>query len=416
VIVLPLIVYSPEYYRNLEREHIVHVFYAFASISTYGLFLGRIVSDKNDLISTENEYLKTLDKDYTDLKVSRHYFTKLFQSGPNLIFTVKEEDGALIDINDECRKLLLPPLEEGHRSEDLKVWDIMRGEDWEMIRDNLDQATNQFEINLKRWDEIFLLCQVDTRRLLLNNDEVHFLINAIDITEKKEQEEKLQMAAEEKLELTRKIAEYKMMALRSAMSPHFIFNCLNSIQLYILKNDKNEAIHYLTIFSKLVRNILDISTINAITLEAELEMLRYYIELEQMRFQKRFSVEIEIDENIDLEDTEIPPLLIQPYVENAIIHGLSHKKEAGKLLIALKQDADVLRCIVEDNGVGREYARIMKEKRPTLVQHKSRGMTITRERLTLLNDDEIQGVDVIDLKDENNEAIGTKVEILINLN
>ena len=204
-----------------------------------------------------------------------------------------------------------------------------------------------------------------------------------------------------------------MMALRSAMSPHFIFNCLNSIQFFILKNNKKEAVYYLSIFSKLVRNVLDISTKSMVTLATEIEIIKYYVALEQMRFENKFDVAFDIDPEVDPEDTEIPPLLLQPYVENGIIHGLSHKQDKGLLEISVKKVEERLKCSIRDNGVGREYTQIMKSKKPSVLTHKSKGMAMTKERLELLNRDEKEGVNIIDLKDENNKPVGTQVDIFI---
>ncbi len=133
----------------------------------------------------------------------------------------------------------------------------------------------------------------------------------------------------ELVEANKKIGELKLMALRSVMSPHFIFNVLNSIQYFIARNDRLNAINYLSTFSKLVRSILTHSVDNKIKLAEEIEMLTNYVQLEMTRFENKFDFNLFVDEGLEVESIVIPSLLIQPYVENAILHGLYNKKEKG---------------------------------------------------------------------------------------
>ena len=185
----------------------------------------------------------------------------------------------------------------------------------------------------------------------------------LDITENKEQEERLQQQQQEIIKTNKIVAEYKLMALRSAMNPHFLFNSLNSIQYFIAKNERELALNYLSLFSKLIRGVLNSSVSSTLSLSHELEVLRYYIELEALRFESKFKVSFVMDDGIDLENIEIPSLLIQPYVENAIIHGLYNKTGPGKLTISLSPQDGLLKCVVEDDGVGRKEAmRIKKTK------------------------------------------------------
>ncbi len=136
-----------------------------------------------------------------------------------------------------------------------------------------------------------------------------------------------------KTEFNKKLADVEMTALRAQMNPHFLFNCLNSINRFIVRNDAETASNYLTKFSRLIRLILQNSKSSTITLRNELEALKLYIELEEMRFENRFDYSIHVDDNIEVEFVEVPPLLLQPYVENAIWHGLMHKESKGKLTI-----------------------------------------------------------------------------------
>ncbi|MEJ7680859.1 MAG: sensor histidine kinase [Segetibacter sp.] len=176
--------------------------------------------------------------------------------------------------------------------------------------------------------------------------------------------------------------ELEMQALRAQMNPHFIFNSLNSINRYILQNDKLKASEYLTKFSRLVRLILQNSQVSLIPLESELEALRLYLELEAVRFDHQFEYKLIIDKDIDTDILKVPPLIIQPYAENAIWHGLMHKEEKGHLEVELYQCDQVLCCKITDDGIGRKKAAELKSKSAST--HKSMGMRITADRIAIL--------------------------------
>ncbi len=182
-----------------------------------------------------------------------------------------------------------------------------------------------------------------------------------------------------------KLAETEMQLMRSRMNPHFIFNCLNSIKLYAAENNGRAAILYLDKFSRLMRLVLENSKRDCVELARELEALRLYLEIECIRFKEKLRYEIGIDDNVDMEYLEVPPMLIQPYVENAIWHGLMHKEAGGKVTIALSFDAQdsMLTVVIKDDGIGREKAMALKSKSAA---HKSMGMDITNDRIALIND------------------------------
>ncbi len=183
-------------------------------------------------------------------------------------------------------------------------------------------------------------------------------------------------------ELKQKATELEMQALRIQMNPHFIFNSLNSINRFILQNNKTLASEYLTKFSRLIRLILQNSQAALITLENELESLQLYLELEAVRFGHHFDFKISIENDMDISALKVPPLIIQPYAENAIWHGLMHKEEKGHLEIELFQQADMLCCKITDDGIGRKKASEMKSKSAST--HKSMGMQITASRIEML--------------------------------
>ncbi|MFT5800580.1 MAG: hypothetical protein ACI956_000384, partial [Nonlabens sp.] len=224
-------------------------------------------------------------------------------------------------------------------------------------------------------------------------------------------EEKEMLKSQFKTEL----AEVEMTALRAQMNPHFLFNCLNSIKLFIVEKDTHSAADYLTKFSKLIRLILQNSKNKMIRLSDELEALELYIELEKMRFDDQFEYEINIADGLDIDLLKIPPLLIQPYVENAIWHGLVDQNRKNILRISLNKHQGSLRCIVEDNGIGRAAAEKRKSNRNTY--KRSMGTSITKSRIELTRElYQIEtSIDFIDLFDKDGEASGTRVVLSIPL-
>lgn len=212
-------------------------------------------------------------------------------------------------------------------------------------------------------------------------------------------------------EAQKQIGELKLMALRSAMNPHFIFNTLNSIQSFILKNDQINAINYLSTFAKLIRSILNNSVTNKIKLADELEQIKNYVHLEMLRFDQEFDFVLTIDENIDVDNIEISSMLIQPYVENAILHGLYNKSEKGTLWVSVKEERDAVLFEIEDDGVGREAASKYRFK--SIKDHTSLGTTLTEERLKLINIQNGVSPEIEDLF-EDGVATGTRVKIWVN--
>ena len=211
----------------------------------------------------------------------------------------------------------------------------------------------------------------------------------------------------------KKMKEIEMRALRAQMNPHFIFNCLGSINRYIVKSDTRTASNYLTKFAKLIRMILDNSTSDHISLEAEMQTLQLYLEMESLRFDGGFEFEIETDENLH-DDVQLPSMLIQPYVENAIWHGLLHKEEKGKLWLRFRKvNGHILQAEIEDNGIGGKNAAALKSK--SSVTHKSYGMQISSERIQIINNlyKLNNSVKVLDLFDSQGAAAGTRIIINI---
>ena len=211
-------------------------------------------------------------------------------------------------------------------------------------------------------------------------------------------------------ELQRAAAELEMKALRAQMNPHFIFNSLNSINRFILENNKSEASIYLTKFSKLVRMILQNSQSPLISLDAELETLDLYLQMESLRVSNKFKYFITVSDDIDPAEVKIPPLVIQPYVENAIWHGLMPKPEPGHLSIDLFQEDEQLIIKIKDDGIGRKKAAELNEHSPS--SHKSYGMKLTEDRIESQHESRRERhVTITDLVFPDGTPAGTEVLI-----
>jgi len=210
-------------------------------------------------------------------------------------------------------------------------------------------------------------------------------------------------AEQKELLLKAEISEIELKALRAQMNPHFIFNALNSIADYINKNDAKSADYYLGKFAKLMRGILENSEEKEIPLSEELKMLEFYMDLESLRFKNKFDYEVKIAEDISPENVLIPPMILQPFVENSILHGLAKKDNEGRITIQIDKTENLLKCIIEDNGTGR--------KNPNETSGRSYGVKLTKERIALFDkgQNSDSGVFYTDLE------TGTRVELRLPL-
>jgi hypothetical protein len=212
--------------------------------------------------------------------------------------------------------------------------------------------------------------------------------------------------------LQHQTSELEMQALRAQMNPHFIFNSLNSINRFILQKNSLQASEYLTKFSRLIRMILNSSANATVSLAEDTEALELYLELERLRCEEKFNFKIKCDPDIDVDDIQVPPMLLQPFVENAIWHGLMHKESEGHLLINIQQENSNLVCVIADDGVGRKRSAELKNKS---VKHKSMGMKITESRIAMIEKmgGENKAVEIRDLVDADGKAAGTEVILTI---
>lgn len=212
------------------------------------------------------------------------------------------------------------------------------------------------------------------------------------------------------------LSELEMKALRAQINPHFLYNCMNSINRMILEKENEMASQYLAKFSKLVRLILENAEKPSVPLQNELAMLEAYINLEGLRFKGKIKYAISVDESVDPDTTYLPSMVLQPFVENAIWHGLMNKNddEEGLIKISVKEENEILNCAIEDNGIGREAALELREK--SILKTKSMGMKITEERLKLIAKEGWERlINIVDLKDHTNQPLGTRVEITLPL-
>jgi sensor histidine kinase YesM len=285
------------------------------------------------------------------------------------------------------------------------------GKEKQLQQQQLKQTAQQKRFLLTGIAAIFILGVILFRNILLKRK------NDAHLREIAENELQLQKVESEKTkaELQQQSTELEMQALRAQMNPHFIFNSLNSINRFILQNNKAQASEYLTKFSRLVRLILQNSQSALIPLESELESLQLYLELEAVRFDHHFEFNIKVDDELETDIIKVPPLIIQPYAENAIWHGLMHKEEKGNLEIEIFQQDDVLCCKITDDGIGRKHAAELASKSAT--PHKSMGLKITADRIAMLR--KLNGnespVTMNDLVNPDGSAAGTEVIIKIPL-
>lgn len=206
----------------------------------------------------------------------------------------------------------------------------------------------------------------------------------------------------------KEMLELEAKALRAQMNPHFIFNCMNSIKSLIQEKEIDKGVAYLTTFSKLIRTLFNNADKKEISLFDEIETCKLYLQLEAMRFDTKFSYKVDIDDSIDLKSVQVPALIIQPFIENAIWHGLMPKEGGGEVTMNVKRTDGVIQCIIDDNGIGREQSNKIKPRYDT---HQSKGIGLTQARLELdklLNDRE-DSIYIIDKMAEDGKSGGTQV-------
>ncbi len=219
---------------------------------------------------------------------------------------------------------------------------------------------------------------------------------------------------QQKSRVEKEMLELEAKALRAQMNPHFIFNCLNSIKSLIQQHEEEKAVTYLTTFSKLIRTLFNNADRKEISLHDEIETCKLYLQLESMRFDTRFSYSVNIDKNLDLKSILIPALIIQPFIENAIWHGIVPRSSGGNVGLTVLQNNGIVEIVIEDDGIGRETSGLNRSA--SRLTHQSKGINLTQSRLELDNllQQRQASLQTIDKKDAFGKATGTKVIIAIN--
>jgi len=210
----------------------------------------------------------------------------------------------------------------------------------------------------------------------------------------------------------RKILLLEQQALQTQMNPHFIFNALNSIKLYIINNEQKQAVYYLNKFSKLIRNILDVSKIKEVSLKEELATMDLYMSIENIRFSNEINYQVDINPDMNTDTIKVPPLILQPFLENALWHGLSSKKSDKQIKLTANKVSDtVVEVNIIDNGIGRNAAAKIKEGKS--LKRKSVGIDLTKERLKTFSEDYDDEFSLTyhDLTNEGGSPAGTKVTL-----
>ncbi|HMG15610.1 MAG TPA: histidine kinase [Saprospiraceae bacterium] len=214
-----------------------------------------------------------------------------------------------------------------------------------------------------------------------------------------------------KLEIQNQINELEQAAKKAKMNPHFLFNTLNSVQSKILTGNLEDATHFLSLFGQLVRRVLDMSLQKSNSLITEIEYLTKYLELEQMRFKKRFQFNIIVDKELDQQNCFIAPMLVQPFIENSIIHGISNIDQISIININFLKESDYIQVEIKDNGIGFQYKSQGKSS-----LEKSVGISNTERRLELLDEPKTKNLlEIKELIDNNGNILGTQVILFIKI-
>ena len=308
-----------------------------------------------------------------------------------LLYKINDEDWRIVPSNDK-NELYLNQMGAGNYRLQLKA---------------INQ--NNIESNLVEWQ--FKITQPFYKTIWFSILIASLIIIAIVLYYKKAiaQQKENNKLFSEKLNLEKELQTSLMASIKSQMNPHFLFNALNTIQSYIYTNDKENASQYLSKFSQLTRKILQQSNNDYITLEEEINSLKLYLDLETMRFEDKLHTEFIIDKNINSEAILVPSMMIQPYVENAIKHGLLHKKDNRKLTVEFVKLENLLQVTIDDNGVGRKQSATINNRKQN--NHQSFAVNANKKRLEILQSNATNNIafKIIDKVDENSNSIGTTV-------
>ncbi len=366
----------------------------------------------------------TMVTNHGPVEIDYHYYL-YYKAINNQDLALKKLEAALVD----AMSLKYIPLVLKYTNE-LHLYLLKKGDSlqsfrflvqYHALRDSVDAMNTMariatFEIEQQRQQKEHEIEQLQTQKATQLNYyifvSVLLLLIAIGIFSRfryKRKRDKEQLTTDFKKQL----AQAETKALRAQMNPHFIFNSLNSINSFVIDQQHELASEYLIKFSKLIRLILDNSRSETISIEKELETLKLYVLLEAARFDNKFKCVYHIASDVNTSSIMIPPMLLQPFVENAIWHGLMQKEGEGTIVVELAmKNEELLMITIEDDGIGREKADKLKSKSAT---HKSHGLKVTSQRIEMMNKLNSTGaqVHIVDLKDDQGNARGTRVELII---
>ena len=414
--------------------------------------VGAWVDDKEDIvliISRDYIVIENQLYSYNDIVSERKktYFTCVYKYGVKYLNTEKINASKLyVDAGDKIKVLTKLPFVKQNKLPDFII------DDWYLKREKIVLRENGmlFSDTFYQIDNVFSSNGIDYKIIVYHSGEYSFIYNYLNknghylntnFSEIKVFKKasffkkykihsifllvaimllvtyytlKMKIGIAKKREMTKRaLVEMELKSIRSQMNPHFLFNALSAIQNLIHKNDTEKANHYLTQFAQLMRLTLDKSEKGVVPLEDELKSIQKYLELEKLRF--FFNYKIEIDASVDVYQTEIPAMLIQPYVENAIIHGLKEIEGEKHLILKFKIIKDSLLSIVEDNGIGIKKAT--QKKKSLGVERAPYGLKLAEDRIQLIKDSYKTDVEIkiVDLSTEDSKLTGTRVEIRLPL-
>lgn len=347
-------------------------------------------------LQIKNQYKNLAEFNYKENNIQINYSLIAFNNPTNNTIAYSINNENLIFNEPGMRSIKLPSLQSGNY--EIKFYTVTNN-----IVNN--EIASVFFLNISTpfwktiWFYIFLFCLAS---ILL------FVIIKKIINKQKKDNELIQS----KILLEQQLDKSMLASIKAQMNPHFLFNALNTIQSYIYSNDKKNASEYIGKFSDLTRSILDMSNKDTINLIEEIKALKLYLELEKMRFEDTFHYDIEIDKNINTNLVRMPSMLVQPYVENAIKHGLLHKKHNRILKINFSKNNNLIKISVEDNGIGRKRSSELNKIKNR--QHQSFAMNANKKRLELLKTNYTDiAFEIIDLYSPLGEPMGTKVMITL---
>ena len=341
----------------------------------------------------EIEQLKHLNPEENDIAINFSVLSFIPNENYRVSYNINNSEWKTLDEND--KNLKLSSLSSGNYSIRLAI--IYNNEKTEV-------QTIQFEIKKPFWLTHFFLIGMGMLFLVLIYSFYKWQIRKL------KHKNELQL---EKVNLEKNLNQSKLKAIKSQMNPHFFYNALNTIQSFILSNDKKQAVNYLSKFSTLTRTILEMTEKDLVSITEEIKTLSLYLDIEKVRFNDDFNYEILADSNVDTDNIKIPSMFLQPFVENAVKHGLLHKTEEKKLKIHFEKVADQIKISIDDNGIGRKKSNELNQIKNN--KHQSFATNAMQNRVNLLNQFTQKNISIeyIDKQNQNNQSLGTTVVFVI---